>query len=211
MKKAPGKRVAGKATAVGAVMFFGFVAGCQPGTLPCEKPEWKEICALDGGSGPVTGMGGSNPGTGGTMPAGTGGSGPTPGDVGERMIMNCSAYPKVKDMDTFFNMRCGGAEMTCHATEIFGTAYKDPKVYERIVTKASVACPDLMLASKSDHTQGSIWAKTLDMPTCQGGKNMGKSAGTAMPSKKPNEAMVMPLTTDEKTCLENYLKALVEK
>lgn len=209
MKKAPGKRVAGKATAVGAVMFFGFVAGCQPGTLPCDKAEWKEICALDGGSGPVTGMGGSNPGTGGTMPAGTGGT-MQMGDVGARTIENCTKYSTVKAMDSFFLMRCGGEVAQCHQAALFGTEYKSEKVYERIVNQTSTSCPDLTLASKTDYTQGSIWSKTLDPPVCQGGRNKDKPAGARMPSKMPSEMMENPLTAEEKTCLENYLKALTK-
>jgi hypothetical protein len=61
--------VMGVGTAMGAVMLGVLFLGCQPGSLPCDKDEWKEVCALENGGGggaggnsmpPPTGMGGSS-------------------------------------------------------------------------------------------------------------------------------------------------------
>jgi hypothetical protein len=212
MKKAPRKRVAGIGTAMGAVIFLGSMGlGCQPGTLPCDKPEWKSICESDGGgvtsSGGSSGSGGTTGGMGGSSGSGGGSGTPDAGGGGVTAatpIMNCSDFKTVGDMDKFFGMRCGEGA-TCHPTTAAATFgdLKSPDVFKRIVTKSSLTCTGVKLADTSDYTKGLIWAKTEAMPKCPGGTS---AAGAQMPSMP-----MMPLSATEKTCLENYLKALAGK
>ena len=138
---------------------------------------------------------------------------PPPVDAGDELgnrPIDCARWRTVKEMDNFFLQRCGGDTAQCHSTAIFGTSYKDPDVYKRLLNSPSTACPDVNLADRNDHTRGSVWAKTRDVPTCLAGRNAGRSAGTRMPAKKPTDFEERPLTSEEHRCLESYLRALTD-
>lgn len=133
-----------------------------------------------------------------------------PGDLGARPI-DCARWRTVKEMDGFFLQRCGGDNQVCHATSIFGTSFREPDVYRRLLSTPSITCPGINLADRTDHTRGAIWAKTRDTPTCPAGSNAGKSAGVKMPSKAAPSDSAVPLTAEEHRCLESYLRALTER
>src|SRR5687768_7156605 len=64
--------VANGRPAMSAVLLASvWIGSCQPGTLPCDKEEWKEICFGDGGTSSTggTGGGGGMAGAGGGPPA----------------------------------------------------------------------------------------------------------------------------------------------
>ena len=210
MKKAPRMRVAGVGTAVGAVVIGSMLGlGCQPGTLPCDKEDWKTICAGDGGVTPAnggsTGSGGSSP-TGGS--GGGGGGAPDGGSSGgvtaATTITGCTAYPTLGDMDKFFGMRCG-INASCHGAATFGN-FKMANFWMMAMTaKAKVVCPGTPLADPADYTKGAIWLKTQATPMCAD----GTAAGGPMPMTEAGKDPA-PLTADEKTCLTGFLKALLK-
>lgn len=122
--------------------------------------------------------------------------------LGERTI-DCVRWRTVKEMDAFFRQRCGGEDAACHATNAFGSNFREPNVFARLLTTPSLACPGTNLADGTDHTRGAIWAKTRDRPACAAGSNSGRSAGPRMPSDPG-----VSLTAEEKACLESFLTAL---
>src|SRR5688500_3547786 len=103
--------VMGVGTAMGAVMLATLFLGCQPGALPCEKDEWKEVCALDD-----TGGGGGN-GGGTPAPSGMGGSSAAPMmPSGATTTAKCDKWPTVKEIEEKLIMPSCGGKMgaSCH-------------------------------------------------------------------------------------------------
>jgi hypothetical protein len=213
MKKAPQTRVAGVGTAVGAVILGSVMwLGCQPGTLPCEKEDWKGICAQSsagaGGSTPSGNTGGSTGGTQGGSTGGASGGGndaaPPADNMGARVV-NCSNanWKTVKDMDKFFVAKCGTGNV-CHVSAAFGD-YTQPEFYKKLLDKSYVSkfdCTGSPMADMGDTTKGVIWIKVQDNPDCGGGKSgNGRMPMPPMPA----------LSADEKSCLESYLKVIATK
>lgn len=118
--------------------------------------------------------------------------------IAEKTIEGCAAYPKVKDMDRFFAMRCGTGG-TCHSNTTFGN-FGLPDMWKvGPETKSKLTCVGTPLIDTTDYTKGFFWRRVQEMPTC----NDGKPAGGRMPS-----APMMPLTESENACLKSYLMAL---
>jgi hypothetical protein len=147
MKKAPQSRVAGVGTAVGAVILGSVMwLGCQPGALPCEKDDWKGICAGNDSGVSVATTGGSSGGnnggssggnTGGSS-GGTGGSGAPPAagkPTASTPVADCGMYKTLGDMDTFFEMKCGSNGAACHGSGAPFGDFKGNKMWERFVKK----------------------------------------------------------------------------
>ncbi|HEY0705685.1 MAG TPA: hypothetical protein VGG33_02755, partial [Polyangia bacterium] len=156
----------------------------------------------NGGS---SGNGGS--GAGGSSGSGGGGAsnmggmmGTTGGDMGAKAVMNCSAFPTVKDMDKFFAARCGEG-ITCHSGGAFGD-FKAPEVWKRLVgspSKLASPCAGSPLIDGKDYTKGLFWIRTQAEPKCPD----GKAAGSRMPS-----APQMALNDSEAACLKSYLQVV---
>jgi hypothetical protein len=223
MKKAPQTRVAGVGTALGAVivgsvMWFG---GCQPGQLPCDKDDWKAICTTtsnpssgsstggnsgnsggssgsnSGGSAGGSNSGGSNGGNADAMPPATGGK-----PNADTKVEGCGDYKTLGQMDTFFEKKCGSGTACHQANSVFGE-FKGNKMWERgQTTKTKFDCMGTLLIDPSDATKGAFFLKINGDAKCGG-------APLKMPP--PNATPDQQLSGDEKTCLENYLKAIAGK
>jgi hypothetical protein len=220
MKKAPQTRVAGVGTAVGAVILGSVLwLGCQPGALPCEKDDWKGVCAggdaLPGAGGSSNTGGSSNGGnaggnTGGSSGSTGGASGdagmPATGDLGSKAVASCANWKTVKDMDKFFASKCGNMA-ACHNNAMVFGDYTSADFYKKLTDSSFITkfdCIGVPMADMSDPTKGAFWGKIQNPPTCSAS---GKMPGPAMPLAPT----AMPLTADEKTCLENYLKVIAGK
>jgi hypothetical protein len=199
-------RLAGVGTALGAVVLSSIAwVGCQPGSLPCDQDDWQKICEGNGVSVATTGgssggSGGSGGGGGASNMGGNGGTAPV-GDIGAKMIANCSMFATVKDMDKFFDMRCG-KNATCHgAGSGFGEIH-GPDFYKMAPTlKTKFACANTVLADTGDYKNGMLWRKIQPVPAC-GGSGAGLTRMPSMPDT--------PLTDAETKCLEGFLQALVK-
>ena len=187
---------------------FGFVAGtavalsavwlsCQPGELPCDDPAWQAVCnERSGGTG----------GTGGSMPmGGTGGGGPNAATA----VANCSKWPTVGDMDKFFAMRCS-AGASCHVTTSapIWSDMQTAEVWRRLKDKKPItSCNGGKLISSTNWQESVIWAKVQPgTPACPPG--VSGSPGITMPPQAGFEPKLDPVSDEERTCLEGYLKAL---
>jgi hypothetical protein len=198
--------VAGVGTAVGAVMLGSFLAACAPGTL-CDKPGYEDEC-LTGGSG--GGTGGSGGSTGGSAGGSTGGSaggstgGSAGGGVGPGMpVANCVMAPTVGEVETkIIAVKCG--ETACHVPMgVFKpdlkTAGSWARLLDKVVEYSATKCKDDVYIKKSDPLKSYFLSSVKDaMPKCSDGR-MG---GVRMPFGKP------PLSAEEITCIEGYVKAL---
>jgi hypothetical protein len=214
MKKAPQTRVAGVGTAVGAVILGSVMwLGCQPGQLPCEKDDWKAICTTTSNMGQGSssgGTGGSSGGnTGGTTGGSTGGSsggadaGTPPATGGkptaDTKVDGCGNYKTLGEMDTFFEMKCGTGT-ACHNTgSVFGE-FKGNKMWERgTTTKTKFDCKDTLLIDPSEAAKGAFFMKINADAKC---------GGVPLKMPPPNATADQMISGAEKTCLENYLKAI---
>ena len=199
-------RVAGVGTAIGAVMLGGLLfAACAPGKLPCEKDEWKEVCALPDDR--PSGQGGSGGGGGG------GGSGGSGGDVmaaglNDNTAIECADFPTLKKMDDWFGMRCG-VNTSCHATGAPWSDLKKEKVWERLSTaggleeKAKVSCAGGKLIDTETWSNSVIYAKSKMPVVCPSGGTPGlQMPPAALPP------MMAPLSAGEIACLESFLKVI---
>jgi hypothetical protein len=198
MTKAPQRRkgsfgfAAGAALAVGSVWF-----ACQPGELPCDRPEWVAVCNErmgGGGVGGTAGMGGS--GGGGNQNAAT-------------LVANCTKWPTLGDMDKFFANRCGAAA-SCHVTA-YANVWSDmqtAEVWKRLKDKSpATSCKGAKLINSTSWQESVIWSKVqTGTPTCPPGATTGP--GIAMPPQVGFEPKLDPVTDEERTCLEGYLKAI---
>jgi len=223
MKQAPRNKAAILGTAVGAVIIgSSILLSCQPGELPCEDDEWQELCNSGGSSGNTGGGGGPGGmgGTGGGM-AGMGGSG---GAVTrDTIVPNCAEYSTVGAMDGFFEKRCG-VNVLCHENAIPWTDLSQENLWEKLMDKSPAsACakdkagqvlPDKLIDSGSWNKSVLFLKATMEPPACS---DSGANAGTIMPpppavqASLPEDQRQDPLTADEKTCLENYLKAVTKQ
>lgn len=204
MKKAPQTRVAGGGTAVGAVIFGSMVLlGCQPGTLPCEKDDWKGICAgNDAGINTTAASGGTS-----GSPSGSGGAGgmvTTPKMISATTpVADCGTYKTLGDMDMFFEMKCGGGGSACHGANAPFGDFKGNSMWDRgRTTKTKFACMGTLLIDPADASKGAFFAKINGETRCGG--MMGKMPPlNAMPAQM--------ITADEKKCLETYLNTIAGK
>lgn len=204
MKKAPRKKVAGVGTAMGAVIFGSLLFACAPGALPCDKDdEWKGICkGVDDGGITPSGTGGSNNQTGGNSGSGGAGGGMGGNNGGapnaETPVADCSKWSTVGAMDMFFANKCGSGGALCHAAKAVWGDFLAPEFYKRGPTiKTVLGCIGTPLVDTTDHTKSAIFMKINGDTKC----------GTKMP---PEAAMAMQkIDESEKTCIINYLKALV--
>jgi hypothetical protein len=160
-----------------------------------------------GGTGGASFPGGSGGqgGTGGASGAGGAGAdaGPAPGDANaETPIAGCRTYKTIGEMEAgFFPARCGSSP-ACHPSAGVFADFTTPGIFERSQRKEALFCRGTVLADPIDWTRGMIWLKVQDEPRCPN----GNAAGASMPSMAGVPAM--KLTSDERACLEGYLKAI---
>jgi hypothetical protein len=212
MKKAPQTRVAGVGTAVGAVILGSVMwLGCQPGQLPCDKDDWKAICTTTSNmsSGSSTG-GGTGSNTGGTSGGSTGGSNGGGADAAappaaggkpnaDTKVEGCGDYKTLGQMDTFFEKKCGSGTVCHQANSVFGE-FKGNKMWERgQTTKTKFDCMGTLLIDPSEAGKGAFFLKINGDAKC---------GGVPLKMPPPTATADQQLSGDEKTCLENYLKAI---
>jgi hypothetical protein len=197
MTNAPQRRKASLGSVAGAAFALSAVwLSCQPGELPCESsPQWQMVCnERSGGTG----------GTGGSTPmGGSGGAGPA------TAIANCSKWPTVGEMDKFFGSRCS-AGTACHVMAM-ARAWSDfqtAEVWKRLLDKNPItSCNGGKLINSTDWQASVIWAKVQPgAAACPPG--VSGSAGVTMPPQSTFEPKLEPVSDEERTCLEGYLRAL---
>ena len=200
------------ARGAGLVVASLLIAGCQPGTLPCDKdPEWAAICKGDAsvtGGGGGSGSGGSSGSGGGTQNSGgSGGGGGGTTAKADTPLDNCSKYKTVGGMDEFFAMRCATSG-SCHDAAGGGawTNFKMPDVWMRLKdAPAKFSCKGDPIIDTKAWDKSAAWRKTrMPAPVMCAGTGLGMSV---MPPPLI-EPKMMELTSEENACLESFLKKM---
>jgi hypothetical protein len=216
--------VAGVGAAVLVLFGGGLWVACAPGSLPCEKQEWKMACAEQpgggagsggssgsggggGGSGGSSGSGGSTGGSGGSGAGGSGGGSGGP-VTAQTVVQNCSMFDTLGKMDMFFEMRCG-VDMACHAPNAPWTDFKTGSAFMRLLdTKPKIACTNGKLLDKANWQNSVLLFKVKNPGMCPPG------TGTTLPGLMPpaeTAQAINPkqpqLSAAEVACVEGFIKA----
>jgi hypothetical protein len=153
-------------------------------------------CA-DATSGGASGSSGS--GGGGGSQGGSGGGGT---DVLGKSVSNCNDFPTIGDVETkLIKPKCGDPS-GCHGTSgvKFAPELKTANAFERLFDKATSACVKDKFIDAGDFAKSGILVKLQDVPKCGDGTDFGAQ----MPSGGKTT-----LTAADKTCLEEYVKAVI--
>lgn len=180
------------AVVVGLVaLATGTWLSCAPGTVDCTKVNCSDLAGGEGGGG-----------------GGGGGAGGTSASISaDTEVANCSKFSTLGAADAFFGERCGVAT-ACHATGAPWSDFKAANVFMRMLdAKPKVDCTSSKMLDKANWMKSLILAKTSQAtPACPS----GDSPGTQMPPAEKDQAIqdkVPALTADEKTCVEEFVKA----
>lgn len=144
----------------------------------------------------------SGAGGGGSGGGGGGGSG-SGSDILGKTVENCGDYPTIADVETkLIKVKCGDPS-GCHGTSgaKFPPELKNPNMYDRLFDKPGVGvCTSDKLIDSSDSAKSMLLTKLAETPKCSDDSDGG--------AKMPYTDKTM-LTDGDKTCLEEYVKAVI--
>ncbi|MDX2020614.1 MAG: hypothetical protein SF187_10255 [Deltaproteobacteria bacterium] len=147
--------------------------------------------------------GGGGGGGGGSSGGGSGGGGASGGDVLGKTVENCGDYPTIGEVETkLIKVKCGDPS-GCHGTSgaKFPPELKTANMYERLFDKPGVGvCTSDKLIDSGDSAKSMMLTKLGDTPKCTDGSDGG--------AKMPFSDKTM-LTDGDKTCLQEYVKAVI--
>lgn len=196
--------------------WFAMVSGaCLAAMVACGGDSGGS--SSNGGSGDQGGSGGGSSGSGGGGSSGSGGGGNAGGSGGGGVdtrfdnvtVDNCARGNTVKDVETKILGASTCAAVACHTplnAKLTGDSlkisdYKTAGVTARLVDHKpnSGTCSDDFIIDSSNPDKSLLLAKIKDSgPQCPSGNGQ---AGDKMP-------LSGTLTADDRTCLENYVKAV---
>jgi len=123
-------------------------------------------------------------------------------DVVGKSVSNCNDFPTIGDVETkLIKPKCGDPS-GCHGNTgvKFPPELKTANAFERLFDKSPLTCANDKLIDSGDFAKSSMLTKLGDTPKCTDGSD----GGAKMPSNGKTT-----LTAADKTCLEEYVKAVI--